>query len=192
MVTMNIFISLTAGDSADWYDGPQKHHQREAPMTSADWLLTYQLRGPNQLSLIGEPEGDGWRTKISPADSGGLAPGPYGCVAQLSRGADERLTVGRGTVTILADPSAVDGVFDPRSVAVKALADCEAALASFKSSGGKIKSYTIGSRTTEFHSLTELLALQAFWQRKVKREKSDAARANGRRNPRALLVSFRQ
>jgi len=190
MVDMNIFNSLTAGDSSTWYDGPPVHRACDDPFISADWTLTYQLRGPSQLTLVAMPEGEGWRTSLSTSDSATLAAGLYTCVAQLSRD-DERRTIGRTAVTILADPAAVDAPIDARSVAVKALADCEAALASFKSSGGKVKSYTIGSRTTEFHSLTELMQLQEFWQRRVNREKADAARANGRSNPRTLLVSFK-
>jgi hypothetical protein len=183
---MNIFLTLTAGDSSDWFDLPHKHHQRAAPLTSADWTLTYQLRGPSQLTLTGAPEGDGWRTRIEPGQSAGLAPGEYAMVAQLTR-PDDRLTIGRGRVTILADPAAITDAIDARSVAEKALTDCEAALASFKSSNGKVKSYTIGTRTTEFHSLAELMALRDFWQRKVNNER---AKATGRRNPRALLVRF--
>jgi len=183
---MNIFYVLTAGDSSDWYDAPHKHVQRNTSLTSGGWQLHYQLRGPSQLTLTAAPEGDGWRTRITASQSAALEPGEYVVVAQLAKD-DERLTIGRGKLTILRDPASITEAVDARSVAERALADCEAALASFKSSGGKIKSYTIGSRTTEFHSLTELMALRDMWQRKVNNER---ARKSGRRNPRAVLVRF--
>lgn len=186
---MNIFLSLTAGDSIKWNDGPQRHPQYSAPLKSADWSLYYQLRGPSSLSIQAFAEADGWRTELPTSASANLEPGPYLWVAQLSR-TDERLTIGKGSLTILPDLAAVTAALDARTFAEKALADCEAALASFKSSNGKVKSYTIGSRTTEFHSLTELMALRSFWQRRVNKERATSAKSNGRTNPRALLVSF--
>jgi hypothetical protein len=186
---MNIFPTLTAGDSIKWSDGPQKHPQYSSPLTSAEWNLYYQLRGPSSLSIQAFPESDGWRTEVPASASANLEAGPYLWVAQLHR-ADERLTIGKGSLTILPDLAAVNAALDARTFAQKALADCEAALASFKSSNGKVKSYTIGSRTTEFHSLTELMSLRSFWQRRVNKERANSAKTNGRPSSRALLVSF--
>lgn len=158
---------LNAGDSASWHDDPWislgvRH-------TSADWTLTYELRGTAQLSLVAVPEFDGWRTSISTTDSASLVAGPYAWASYLSRAA-ERVTTAYGSLVVVADLAAVAGSIDSRSAATKALADCEAALATFTSSGGKVKSYTIGTRQTEFHSLTELMALRGFWQRRVNSE----------------------
>lgn len=183
---MNIILVLTAGDSSDWYEPPLKHHQRPELLTSADWSLTYELRGPSQLTLNATPEGDGWRVKVAPDQSAALVAGDYAAVMQLNR-PDERMTVGRVKLNILPDPSKVDAPFEARSIAEKALADCKAALASFSGSNGKIKSYTIGGRSTEFHSLADLLQLRNFWSRQVLLER---AKASGRKNPTALIARF--
>lgn len=182
--------TLIAGDSASWHDDPWTAPLCGPRHTSADWTLTYQLRGPSQLTLTAAADGDGWLTSVTTAQSGALMPGAYAWAAQLTR-PDERVTIRVGKLTVVADLAAVADTFDPRSQAERALADCELALASFKSSGGKVKSYTIGTRQTEFHSLTELMALRSFWQTRVHRERAAAAIANGGVNPRKLLVRFR-
>ena len=189
MVTMNIIQTLSIGDSANWHDSAWLDNVARVELTSALWTLTYQLRGPSQLSLTAVADGTGWRTSIGMAASATLLPGIYAWAAYLSR-AQERVTIGTGSVTLVADLATIDGPLDARSVATRALADCEAALASFKSSNGKVKSYSIGSRQTEFHSLTELMALRNFWQQRVNKERANSAIANGRTNPRRLLVRF--
>lgn len=185
---MNIFQTLTAGDSASWHDDPWIDAAR-ARLTSADWTLSYHLRGPSQVSLTAVADSDGWRTSISTAASALLQPGTYAWAAYLSR-AEERVTIGTGSLNLVADLAAVDGPLDARSLAEKALADCEAALGSFKSSNGKVKSYSIGNRQTEFHSLLDLMQLRDFWQKRVNKERAAAAVANGHGNPRRLLVRF--
>jgi hypothetical protein len=183
---MNIFLVLTAGDSTTWLEPPQKHQHYAGPLTSADWSLTYELRGPSKLTLTGTAEGGAWRVKVTSDQSAALTPGDYVAVMQLAR-TDERITVGRVSVKVMADPARIEDPIDARSVAVKALADCEAALASFSGSNGKIKSYTIGGRSTEFQSLADIMALRNFWKRQVRIEQ---AKASGRRNPTALIARF--
>jgi len=186
---MNIFKVLTAGDSATWYDGFHEYRQRAGLVDCTGFELTYQLRGPSQLPLVGVAKGDGWQTSITPEQSAALAPGEYIVVAQLTA-PGVRLTLGRDKLRILADPSAMTDAVDARSMAEKALADCKAALAVFTSSGGKVKSYTIGTRTTEFYALADLMTLRDMWQREVTRERAQRAAANGRRNPRGLVARF--
>jgi hypothetical protein len=170
---------LHAGDTTSWHDDPLTLDG--VRYTSADWTLTYELRGPVKLTLPGVADSDGWRTSISIAQSSALQAGSYLWASYLSR-AGERKTVASGNLVVLADLTAITDVVDGRSVAERALADCETALASFKSSGGKVKSYTIGTRTTEFHSLSDLMGVRRFWARRVQAEK---------RSKRQLLVGFR-
>lgn len=175
---MRNLTKLNAGDSASWRDDPVT--LGGVRYTSADWALKYELRGPSQLTVNADVDGDGWRASISTAASQPLVAGAYAWAAHLTR-ADERVTVRTGALVVVADIAAISSAVDSRSVAVRALADCEAALATFKSSGGKVKSYTIGTRQTEFHSLTELMELRNFWQRRVNKEQ---------RINRKLLVRF--
>lgn len=175
---MRNLTKLNAGDSATWHDDPVT--LAGVYYTSADWTLKYELRGPSQLTVNATADGDGWRATITTADSELLTAGAYSWAAQLTRG-DERITVRTGGLVVIADIAAIIAAVDSRSVAAKALADCEAALATFTSSGGKVKSYTIGTRQTEFHSLMELMQLRSFWQRRVNKEQ---------RINRKLLVRF--
>jgi hypothetical protein len=176
---MNIFSKLYAGDSANWHDDPRTIGG--VRYSSADWLLTYELRGPTVLTLVAVADSDGWRTSITPEQSSALQAGSYLWGAFLTR-PGERKTAETGALVVEADLTAVAAPIDARTPAQKALADCEAALATFNSSGGKVKSYTIGTRQTEFHSLQDLMAVRRFWARRVQAEQ---------RHKRQLLVSFR-
>lgn len=176
---MRLLTKLNAGDSASWHDDPVT--LAGVSYTSAEWALKYELRGASQLTVNAVADGEGWRSSITTAASAPLAAGPYAWASYLTKG-EERVTVRSGGLVVVADITTITGAIDSRSVAVKALADCETALATFKSSGGKVKSYTIGTRQTEFHSLAELMQLRSFWQRRVNKEQ----RVN-----RQLLVRFK-
>lgn len=180
---MNIINTLSVGDSANWHDDPWTDPLSRLQLTSADWALSYQLRGPSQLALTAVADGDGWRTSIGTAASALLQAGLYLWSAYLSK-TGERVTIGKGSLTLVADLAAIAGPLEARSEAVIALAACKAALV------GKVLSYTIGSRQTTYRSMTELLAARDYWQRIVNKEKAQEALANGHTNPRRLLVRF--
>lgn len=186
---MNIFKRLTTGDSASWNDAPWIDSQAREALTSNDWTLTYQIRGPAQLTLTAQADGTGWITTITTAQSATLTAGTYIWAAYLSNATD-RKSIGGGTLLIKADLSQITAPIDARTMARKALDDCEAALASFNSSGGKIKRYAIAGRETEFHTLADLMMVRNFWQRKVNNEVTRSTVRNGRGNPRELLVRF--
>lgn len=176
---MNTPSKLYAGDSASWHDDPPTIGG--VRYTSADWLLTYEFRGPAVLTVVATSDSDGWLISITPAQSQALAAGSYLWGAFLTR-PGERKTAETGALVVEADLAAIAAPIDARTAAQKALADCEAALATFKSSGGKVQSYTIGSRSTTFYSIQDILALRRFWARKVRAEKG---------NNRQLLARFR-
>jgi len=186
---MNILKRLTSGDSASWSDAPWVDTQSRECLTSIDWTLTYQIRGPAQLTLTAQADGTGWTTSITAAQSATLTAGSYIWAAYLSN-ALQRKSIGGGTLIINPDLSQITAPIDARTQARKALDDCEAALASFTSSGGKIKRYAIAGRETEFHSLPDLMMVRNFWQRKVNDEVARSNVRNGRGNPRELLVRF--
>jgi len=187
---MKIPKTITAGDSVSWLDTPWLDTTKSSWVTSALWDLVYELRGQTQLTPLTTAQGDGWASSITSVASASLQPGTYVWAAYLKNAAGDRRNIGGGTLTVIANLAAVTAAIDGRSQARRALDDCEAALARFSSSGGKIKSYSIGGRQTEFHSLTELLSVQAFWQRKVNNEVARESIRNGRGNPRNLRVRF--
>lgn len=184
---MNILNLITAGDSASWDDDPYVDPQTNSALTSAVWTLKYEIRGANQLTLTATAKGDGWTTTISTVNSATLTAGQYKWAATLNK-SGERKTIGAGVLQVLPDLTSISSAIDSRSVAEIALADCEKALATFTSSNGKIKSYTVGTRQTEFQSIADIMALRNFWQIRVNAERAKAAVANGKGNPRRLLV----
>ncbi|MBK9704785.1 MAG: hypothetical protein IPO75_15825 [Betaproteobacteria bacterium] len=78
--------------------------------------------------------------------------------------------------------------YDGRSVAEKALDDANAALASFQSSGGRVKRYSIGGREMEFDNGGDILKLVSYWRIEVKRERARTAIAKGMADPRRIYL----
>lgn len=83
-------------------------------------------------------------------------------------------------------PAVDDESFDHRTEAQKCLAQAEAALADFTKGGGRVKSYTIGTRSTTFNSLQELTDLVEYWRKRVYLETC----AQQGIDPRRMLVEF--
>jgi len=187
---MNIFATLPVGDSATWSDDPVSLPDGRMADATA-WALTYRLRGPSKLDLQAAAGvgGKTWVTTLSMAGSATLQAGGYTWSATVSTGT-ERITVGYGVLTMTPDLAAANAGFDGRSKAQIALDNCEAAMATFNNTGGKVKSYDIAGRRMEFQSIADLRGLRDFWAAKVRAEKDKAAVANGIGNPRNLYTRF--
>ena len=109
--------------------------------------------------------------------------------AAVSKGT-ERITVASGQLTFTPDLAAITNAVDLRSPAARALADCEAAMATFNNTGGKVKKYEIAGRSMEFQTIGDLLTLHSFWKAKVASEHHAQSVANGLGNPRNLYTRF--
>lgn len=185
---MNIFATLPSGDSATWPDDPVTLPDgRTADATS--WTLKYYLRGPVALDLTATASGKVWRTTLDTAASLVLPAGTYAWTAIITSG-PERITVGSGQLTMTPDLTSLSGIYDPRSIAQRALEACEAAMATFNATGGKVKKYEIAGRTMEFQTIGDLMTLHSFWKAKVLSEQSAQSIASGLGNPRNLFVRF--
>lgn len=186
---MNIFSQLQQGDSAYWDDDPFVD-VNNVLYDSAGYTLTYELRGPVTLTLNAVAQGQGWRTTLGTTASSTLTQGLYSWAA-YAKAAGVRITAGTGELTITPDLSAVTGVYDGRSAAEIALAAAELAAATFKSTGGLIKSYTIGGRTMQFQDAAQILSIISYWRARVINEQHAKSIANGLGDPRRLLVRFK-
>lgn len=186
---MNIPNQLTAGDSLQWRDDALVLNGRR--YDSAGFALSYALRGPTQLTLQAQADGAGWMTVLTRAQSMTLAVGTYWWAA-LASSATERATLGAGQLQVLQDVSTLtaDG-YDGRTLAEKALADAEAALADLAGSGKRVKRYAIGDRNAEYYTAEELLVAINYWRLRVTNEQTAKGIANGTGNPRNLFVRFR-
>jgi len=186
---MNIFASLVQGDSAAWLDGPIALADGRQADAASGWALKYMLRGPATLDITAAASGSSWSSTLTAVASAGLGAGTYAWQATITKAA-ERLTVGTGQLLITPDLTAQSAGYDGRSQAVIALQACEAAMATFNATGGKVKKYEIAGRTMEFQTIGELLQLHSFWMLKVNAEKTSADLAQGLGNPRNLYCRF--
>lgn len=187
---MNIFATLPSGDSAIWLDDPVTLPDGRTADASA-WVMTYYLRGPAALDIVASAAGKNWSTTLTATASAALGAGTYAWTAIIVNG-DERITVGSGQSLITPDLTKLTGTFDPRSKAQIALDACEAAMATFNATGGKVKRYEIAGRTMEFQTIGDLMTLHSFWKAKVMSELSSQSVANGLGNPRNLYTRFQR
>ncbi len=188
---MNIFATLPSGDSAAWSDDPiALQDGRTADATG--WTLHYALRGAVVLDLTATASGAKWTTTLTAAASLAISAGLYAWTAYLTNAGGERITVGNGQLTITPNLLTMTAGFDTRSMAQIALASCEAAMATFNSTGGKVKRYDIAGRTMEFQTIAELMTLHSFWKAKVMGEQAASSIANGLGNPRNLYTRFQR
>ena len=185
---MNIFQAIPKGDSRTWLDDPVLLVDGRTA-NSASWTLKYSLRGPSSLDLTATSNGLGWTTTLTATASALLAVGAYAWGAILTN-STERITASNGLLQITPDLVGATAPFDSRSTAAIALAACEAAMATFNSTGGKVKRYEIAGRMMEFATIGELMQLHSFWQMKVIGEGDADSMANGFGNPRNLYTRF--
>lgn len=186
---MNIFNRLTAGDSATWDDASFTDTQGgsyAAPL----WALRYELRGAQVLTLNAAPNGSGWRTSITAAQSAALVGGMYSWAAYATNGA-QRVTAGKGTLQIEADITGAIAGYDGRTQNQK---DLDAVRAEIRGrvNGGMTVEYMIGSRSLKKEPSSELLVIESRLVRMVASENAAASIANGLGDPRQFGVRFRR
>jgi hypothetical protein len=160
--------SMVAGDTALWVE--PSFNWQGAAINSSDYDMVIELRGPGpKVTIAGVANGDGWGMVIDPAISDTLQAGIYSWSKRVTA-SGIRITVGLGQMTVKPDLAKIDGSYDGRTQAQKALADAKAALAKFDASGGKTISYSIAGRSKTFASITEIKAVISFWQQQVNAE----------------------
>jgi len=186
---MSIPEKLTAGDSTTWTDDAASDSLGNA-VTSADWLLTYYIRGAHALTVTGVANSSGWKTSITAAQSTTLDAGVYYWQASASKGID-RVTLGQGTITVQANLASTvhQNQFDGRSEAEHVLAAIDAEIRA-RATGGMTEEYTIGNRSLKKTPMRELVALQSTYKAVVLRERQAQKIAQGLGNPRAVYVRF--
>lgn len=162
---------------------------------AAGWSLKLSLRGASTLDLTANTTqvdaAGNWLLAATGAQTAALTAGAYGWIYTATDAAGVRATLSSGTIDVQPDLTLAAAGYDPRTTAQKALGDAEAALASFKASGGRVRSYSIGGRSMTFETAAELLSLVNYWRVRVANEKHAAAAAQGLGDPSKLLVRFR-
>lgn len=186
---MRIPDQFTAGDSITWRDDATRDSLGDS-VTSADWTLTYYIRGDKALSVVASAYGQGWQTTVTAAQSATLHPGSYFWQAVATK-ALERLTLGSGTLTVAANLAFAGdvGAFDGRSQAEQALAAIDAEI-SARLTGGMAEEYTIGNRSLKKTPMKDLMVLRSRYETIVTRERQAQKIAQGLGNPRAMYIRF--
>lgn len=196
---MNIPDQLTQGTTRTWKDGVQ-YDDLNAEITSADHTLTYSLIGPVAVNgkfgvaLVATPDGSGWITTITTAQSTDLI-GLYTWVAWVQKGADAttKFQVGSGELTVIQDITLIDPAtsgYDGRTQLEKDLAAVDAAI-SARASGGTPYKYTIGSRQLENEPMSTLVSLRNDLQRRLVKMRQQNSILNGDGDPRTITMRFR-
>lgn len=181
---------FTAGDSLEWViDCPVNVGGTE--ISSANWGMSTVFAGPSVHTIEANSEPNGWQSVILSSQSAEFLPGDYAWEARVSNVATaERKTILRGRVRVLPDIATLPAGNDPRSLAEKALADAQAALAKYNGSGGKMKQYAIAGRSIVFADSQQILAEIAYWQRLVNGEQAKARIAAGKSSGHSVYVRF--
>jgi hypothetical protein len=183
---------LTAGDSLDFVDEIAEH-----PATDG-WTLKYRLT-PQFTSPVQAPitltattyETSAYRIQASPSVTALWPAGLYTWARWVEK-SGARESLGEGTIDIRPDVSTTAQGYDPRSQAQVALADAMTALATFRSTAGRVKSYSIAGRSMEFTTDGELISIVNFWKNEVARETAAGIVANGGPDPRRIYIRMGQ
>lgn len=186
---MNIPESFRAGDTCQWTDRPILING--TIYDSREFDLSYIIAGPvAPITLEAVPSDDGWKTTIGLTETESFTAGSYAWQAVLTSAA-VRITVASGRLTVEANLADAIAGYDPRSIAEKALAEAEAALAQYHATGGKVKEYVIGQRSMKFADSTQILQEISYWRSEVAKERNKARIAAGLGGGNTLGVMFR-
>lgn len=154
------------------------------------WTLTFSLRGAAVLDQVATVDGSDYLVSLTTTATEALVSGLYGWACYVAK-SGQRVTVERGSLQVLDDLATQSPGYDPRTTAKIALDQCQAAMRTFQSSGGLIKSYTIGDRTMTFQDFGALMQLESRLKVQVANEATRDSIASGMGNPRKLHIRFR-
>jgi hypothetical protein len=178
---MNIAKEITSGDSLNW-----KESVAEYP-ASDGWTLRFSLvNGASKVEFSASSEGDDYAVSLSASVTSAWHPGRYRFQAYVSR-AEDRHTVGTGTVDILPDFSSA-ATFDGRTHAERVLEAIEAVIE--KRASRDQESYTIKGRSLSRTPLPDLLVLRDKYKSEVREEKRAEKIRAGKKPGNKILVRF--
>lgn len=178
-LSLNIPRTITPGDTVSWRDS-------FCDYKPPDYSLSWAIRGASAINLDAIATGDEFETTITPAQSGTLVAGSYFFQAYTRYG-DNRITIGSGQITVLANLGALADPYDGSTTAQKMLAAVEEAIQA-RLSGGAVDSYEIKGRQLNRTPLPDLVKLRDQLKIEVAREQAAAGLMP---DARRLFVKFR-
>lgn len=154
---------------------------------SSGWVATLYLNpraGGTNISVVGTASGADHLVQAAAADTDDWALGWYAWETWVAKDL-ERYRLEAGQLQVVAGLIGATAGTDNRSQAQRALDDAKAALAAWNPTKRR---YRINGREMEFNSPSDIIAVISHWTAEVKREQAAEAMADGRPNPRKLLV----
>lgn len=177
--------TFTVGDSFEWkIDGRHGYIPHKMPR---DVRVKAFIKHPESeaVEVTNTAVENGYISIfLSSEDSLKLRPGKVSLILRFANGAGFRKTLIADSLEIL--PAIEDESFDPRTEAQRCLDQARAALSKFLASGGRVKRYTIGTRSIEYSTVEELQRTIDYYLQQVYME--ECRRAG--RDPRKILVMF--
>jgi hypothetical protein len=155
----------------------------EYPATT--WGLNAVIRGPQAINLTAAPQGDAFLFTAPAATTSGWAAGTYWYSLRATQGT-AIMEAGSGELTVIADLSAVTGVYDGRSQAEIALAALDAVIAGRATRDQQ--RYKINERELWRMTIADLLKLRAYYSGKVARERTNSQKTSAFGRP--VFVKF--
>lgn len=134
------------------------------------------LRGGGALTAAGIIQGNRLSFQLTAENTAGLEPGIYFYEVRRNTATSEE-TIERMRITVIGDLEKQTGNYDGTSENQKNLAAINATIAA-RAKGGVPVRYRIGNRELYSESLTELMALQRYYQNLVNLELAQESGAN--------------
>ncbi len=169
---------LNLGDSAVWVEPVPPFLLPDA--TAIKLVLR---NGDSKLELDGTRSGSDAIFTLTTTQSATLDVGDWAMVLLLTT-ETERASCVIGTLKVMPDPL-VSGIYQDKSEAQQMLEAAEKAYYTLSSSGGRVASYTIGSRQITYSNLSELRQMIMDLKAKVFAENGADS------DPRTSYVRFR-
>lgn len=146
---------------------------------SAGWTLKYAIQGPTNVGVISaSADGAAHLIEIAKATTAGWTAGDYWYQAFVEDGT-ERVTLYRGQFELVKSlDTGISGAYDGKSHYQTVLSALKATLEG-KASKDQL-SYSIRGRSISRMTLTEITDAIATYERLVKKEERDLARAQGK------------
>lgn len=171
------------GDSASWLlKKPRDKFFSEIP-SGAELKASIKTSNGSMVVIDCVEDGDSITCLLKPDVSKNLDDGRAILFLTSSSNGDFKKTIVVETFDVV---SILSSSFDGLSMARKCYEQARQALATFTSTNGRVKSYTIGSRSTTYNSVKELVDLVNYWALQVKAEEE----ANSGRDPFKKLIEF--
>lgn len=183
---------LIAGDTLDFTVSVPDYP------ASAGWTLKYNLvprfTTPVQLPILltatTNANGADYDVQSGPAVTALWAPGLYAWSRWVQKSGARQTLDESGELDVQPDPATQVQGYDGRTQAAKAVDDLKVAMATFQSTSGRVKSYTIGSRQMEFESTVEIVKMMSYWQGELSREERVKSIAKGLGDPQRIFARF--